>query len=109
MGAPYILMDYIHGNVASEMRLAKDCALSLYNTPKQDRSFRREVAMIQAVLATFTFDQSEAYIKTQLQKSSSLARISRQIRALGHTRLTTLPTWPSTRFEYASTTPRRRS
>ncbi|KAL7928021.1 hypothetical protein V8C35DRAFT_285584 [Trichoderma chlorosporum] len=57
VGAPYILMDYIHGNVASEMRLAKDCALGLYGTPEQDRSFRREMAMIQAVLATFTFDQ----------------------------------------------------
>lgn len=50
-------MDYIHGNVASEMRLAKDCALGLYGTPEQDWSFRREMAMIQAVLATFTFDQ----------------------------------------------------
>lgn len=57
VGAPYILMDYIHGNVASEMQLAKDCALGLYGTPEQDRSFRREMARIQAVLATFTFDR----------------------------------------------------
>lgn len=57
MGAPYILMDYIHGNVASEMRVAKGCALGLYGTPEQDRRFRREMATIQTVLATFTFDR----------------------------------------------------
>ncbi|RYP50597.1 hypothetical protein DL768_003917 [Monosporascus sp. mg162] len=57
VGAPYILMDYIHGTVASEMRLAKGCALGLYGTPEQDLSFRREMATIQAVLTTFTFDR----------------------------------------------------
>ncbi|KAH6973591.1 hypothetical protein BKA56DRAFT_676271 [Ilyonectria sp. MPI-CAGE-AT-0026] len=57
VGAPYILMDYIHGNVAFEMRRAKDCDSGLYGTPERDRSFRREMARIQAVLATFTFDQ----------------------------------------------------
>ncbi|KAH6646233.1 hypothetical protein BKA67DRAFT_97034 [Truncatella angustata] len=56
VGAPYILMDYIHGTVASELRLAKDCALGRYGTPEQDHNFRREMATIQAVLATFTFD-----------------------------------------------------
>lgn len=57
VGAPYILMDYIHGNVAFEMRQAKGCDFGLYGTPEQDRSFRREMARIQAVLATFTFDK----------------------------------------------------
>ncbi|KAK7419615.1 hypothetical protein QQX98_003206 [Neonectria punicea] len=57
VGAPYILMDYIHGNVASELRLAKNCALGLHGNPEQDRSFRQKMAKIQAVLATFTSDQ----------------------------------------------------
>lgn len=48
MSAPYILIGYIHGNVPSELRLATDCALSLYSTPKQDQSFKREMAKIQA-------------------------------------------------------------
>ncbi|KAK7432919.1 hypothetical protein QQZ08_000390 [Neonectria magnoliae] len=39
------------------MRLAKNCDFGLYGTPEQDRSFRWEMAGIQAVLATFTFDQ----------------------------------------------------
>ncbi|KAH7019991.1 hypothetical protein EDB80DRAFT_676926 [Ilyonectria destructans] len=46
--APYILMGYIHGNGL--------CPRPLRHS-EQDRSFRREMAMIQAVLATFTFDR----------------------------------------------------
>ena len=57
MGAPYILMDYIHGTVASELRLAKGCAVGLHGSAEQDRIFRREMAAVQAGLTTFTFDR----------------------------------------------------
>lgn len=50
-------MDYIHGTAASEMRLAKGCALGLYGTPEQDSRFKREIATIQATLKSFTFDR----------------------------------------------------
>ena len=50
-------MNYIHDTVASEMRLAKYCALGLYGTPEQDSRFRREIATVQATLTFFTFDR----------------------------------------------------
>ncbi|KAI0148392.1 hypothetical protein GGR57DRAFT_515373 [Xylariaceae sp. FL1272] len=56
VGAPYILMDYVHGNVAYELRLAKDCALGLSGTEEQDKRFKRQMSEKQATLATFTFD-----------------------------------------------------
>lgn len=57
VGAPYILMDYIHGTVASELRLAKGCAVGLYGSAEQDQIFRREMAAVQANLVAFTFDR----------------------------------------------------
>ncbi|RGP66279.1 kinaselike domain [Fusarium sporotrichioides] len=56
VGASYVLMDYIHGTVASELRSAKECH-PLFGTPEQDRHFREQMAEIQVTLSTFKFDQ----------------------------------------------------
>ncbi|KAK3899058.1 hypothetical protein C8A05DRAFT_46784 [Staphylotrichum tortipilum] len=39
VGAPYILMSYIHGTVAAELRSLKSCAPLLFGTPDQDLKF----------------------------------------------------------------------
>lgn len=57
VGAPYILMDYIDGTVAAELRAAKECELGLYGAPDQDRKFRKDMAAIQATLSLFAFDR----------------------------------------------------
>lgn len=57
VGAPYILMDYIHGTVAAELRRAKDCDIGLFGTPAQDQKFRQQMADIQVKLSSFTFNQ----------------------------------------------------
>lgn len=57
VGAPYILMDYIHGTVATELRVAKNCDVDLFGTLQQDRKFRQQMAGIQVALSVFEFDQ----------------------------------------------------
>lgn len=57
VGAPYILMDYIHGTVATELRVAKNCDVDLFGTLQQDRKFRQQMAGIQVALSLFEFDQ----------------------------------------------------
>lgn len=57
VGAPYILMGYIHGTIATELREAKSCAPQLFGTPDQDRKFREQMARIQATVASFRFPQ----------------------------------------------------
>jgi len=57
VGAPYILMDYINGTVATELREARRCEAGLFGTPDQDRKFRQQMAAIQVTLSSFTFDQ----------------------------------------------------
>ena len=49
-------MDYIHGTVASELRVAKTCAPGLFGTPDQDRKFRQQMADIQVELSLFEFN-----------------------------------------------------
>jgi hypothetical protein len=56
-GAPYIIMEYVDGNVASELRETKGCALGLFGTVEQDRRFRQQMANIQVQLASCQFDQ----------------------------------------------------
>lgn len=56
VGAEYILMDYIHGTVATELREAKECAIGLLGTPDQAREFRKQMAVIQATLSSFKFN-----------------------------------------------------
>ncbi|CAG9998138.1 unnamed protein product [Clonostachys byssicola] len=57
IGAPFIMMSYIHGNAASELRLQKDCPSRLFGTPEQDKEFRRQMADIQVQLAAIQFDR----------------------------------------------------
>ncbi|KAL6918904.1 hypothetical protein FSST1_002930 [Fusarium sambucinum] len=57
VGAPYILMDYIHGTTAKELRDAKNCHYNLFGTPQHDRRFREQMAEIQVQLSTFKFDK----------------------------------------------------
>ncbi|CAH0033440.1 unnamed protein product [Clonostachys rhizophaga] len=57
IGAPFILMSYIHGNAASELRLQKDCPPRLFGTAEQDKAFRRQMADIQVQLAAIQFDR----------------------------------------------------
>ncbi|KAL2261415.1 hypothetical protein VTK26DRAFT_4210 [Humicola hyalothermophila] len=58
VGAPYILIEYIHGStVASKLREAKSCAPQMFGTPEQDCKFREQMAHIQATLASFQFPQ----------------------------------------------------
>ncbi|KAF5672697.1 kinase-like domain-containing protein [Fusarium denticulatum] len=57
VGAPYILMDYIHGTVAMELRDANEYEGGLFGTPDQDRAFRKQMAEIQATLSSFKFSE----------------------------------------------------
>ncbi|KAG9502074.1 hypothetical protein J7337_007790 [Fusarium musae] len=57
VGAPYILMDYIHGTVATELRDANEYEGGLFGMPDQDRAFRKQMAEIQATLSSFKFSQ----------------------------------------------------
>ncbi len=76
-GAPFILMDYIHGSVASELRIQHNSARGLFGTPEQDRKFREQMARVQATLASFQFpqigglyyneDEDDFYIGPELQ------------------------------------------
>lgn len=50
-------MQYIHGSVAAEVRRSKGCARGLFGTPDQDRKFRKQMASIQAELASILFDR----------------------------------------------------
>ncbi|KAI0424085.1 kinase-like domain-containing protein [Xylaria sp. FL1042] len=57
IGAPYMLIEYIHGSTASDLWSIKNCAPSTYGTPEQDRKFRQQLAKIQAQLLAFQFPQ----------------------------------------------------
>ncbi|RKL51039.1 hypothetical protein BFJ72_g492 [Fusarium proliferatum] len=53
VGSLYILMDYIHGTVATELRDTNECEGGLFGTPDQDRHFRMQMADIQATVSSF--------------------------------------------------------
>ena len=57
VGAPYIIMEYIHGDTAKELSTMGKYAASAYGNAEQDRKFRRQVAEIQATVSSFTFPQ----------------------------------------------------
>ena len=57
VGAPYILMSYIHGTVASEWTAARECGAGVFGTPEQNEGFWQQMASIQVQLASLTFDQ----------------------------------------------------
>jgi hypothetical protein len=50
-------MDYINGNDATELRVAKNCEVGLFGTLHQDRQFRKQMARIQVTLSSFEFDR----------------------------------------------------
>ncbi|KAI9719498.1 MAG: hypothetical protein M1828_006205 [Chrysothrix sp. TS-e1954] len=57
IGAPYILLDYIPGTAADELRDQRDCELQTYGTKEQDRKFREQLAKFQVELASCKFDK----------------------------------------------------
>jgi hypothetical protein len=57
VGAPYILMSYIHGTVAADFQEAQDCGNGVFGSPEQDRRFWSQMAKIHAQLAGLTFDK----------------------------------------------------
>lgn len=56
-GAPYIVMEYIPGSVASELQQQIETPPGQFGTPKQDEKFRRQVAAIQVELEPLSFDK----------------------------------------------------
>ena len=57
IGAPYILMGYINGNVAEELRNARGCEFAVYGTAPQNERFSKQMASVQVQLAYQTFNQ----------------------------------------------------
>jgi hypothetical protein len=57
LGAPYIIMDYVDGLVATELQKQKGCKPDMFGTAEQDERFRRQMAAIQTELALCRFDQ----------------------------------------------------
>ena len=64
-GAPYILMSYIHGTTASDLRQQKGCDYYTYGTTEQDHKFRQELARIQVQLAALQFNQIGGLYETE--------------------------------------------
>ncbi|KAF2964503.1 hypothetical protein GQX73_g9074 [Xylaria multiplex] len=54
VGAAYMLMEYIHGTSAYDLRIANS-EPSLFGTPEQDERFRQQMAKIQAQVLAFRF------------------------------------------------------
>jgi len=57
VGAPYILMSYLHGTVASDLQEAQDCGIGTFGSPEEDRRFWTQMASYHAQLASLTFDK----------------------------------------------------
>ncbi|KAI1299030.1 kinase-like domain-containing protein [Xylaria venustula] len=56
VGAPYMLIEYIHGTTASKLGEIRSTTYPVtYGTPEQDRKFRRQMAKIQAEVLMFQF------------------------------------------------------
>ena len=55
VGAPYMLIEYIHGTTAIELRPIRDSAPSMYGMAEQDHKFRRQTPEIQAHMLAFQF------------------------------------------------------
>lgn len=52
-----MLMSYIHGTTAEELRDRNKCEDPLIGTQEQDKAFRKQMASIQIQLASIQFDQ----------------------------------------------------
>ena len=48
--APYILLSYIHGNVASDLSSMRKCEFGVFGTPDQNQGFWRQMAEIKRPL-----------------------------------------------------------
>ncbi|CAI7648176.1 unnamed protein product [Penicillium manginii] len=57
VGAPYIIMEYIPGTVASELQELIDAPVYQFGTAEQDQKFRQRMAAIQVEMASFKFDK----------------------------------------------------
>ncbi|EFR00662.1 hypothetical protein MGYG_03669 [Nannizzia gypsea CBS 118893] len=57
VGAPYILMDYIHGTPADDLRATLRYGENVFGTTRQNIDFRRQLAKIQVELASKKFDR----------------------------------------------------
>lgn len=57
VGAPYILMSYMHGTSAAELSELRDCDPETFGTAEQDARFRQQMANIHVQLASLTFDR----------------------------------------------------
>ncbi|KAI0201427.1 hypothetical protein F4808DRAFT_126531 [Astrocystis sublimbata] len=55
VGAPYILMEYIHGTTAHELAFMKDSDPCCYGTEEEDCRFRKQMARVQAQVLAFQF------------------------------------------------------
>ncbi|KAI1422021.1 kinase-like domain-containing protein [Xylaria sp. FL1777] len=55
VGAPYMLIEYIHGSAADDLRSIKKC--ENFGTPEQDYKFRQQMAKIQAQVLMFQFSK----------------------------------------------------
>lgn len=57
VGAPYILMEYLHGTIASDLQEAQDCGIGTFGSPEQDCRFWAQMAEYHAKFASITFDK----------------------------------------------------
>ncbi|CAG8922165.1 unnamed protein product [Penicillium salamii] len=57
VGAPYMIMEYIPGTVAYELRKGIEASWDQFGTPEQDQKFRRQMAAIQVEMASLQFDK----------------------------------------------------
>jgi hypothetical protein len=57
VGAPYMLISYMHGTIASDLWDAQDCGIGTFGSPEQDRRFWSQMASYHAQLASLTFDK----------------------------------------------------
>ena len=56
VGAPFVLMEYINGTTASDLRERKECDPDVFGTAEQDARLRQQMAHIQVDLARCRFD-----------------------------------------------------
>ncbi|KAK3699511.1 hypothetical protein LTR37_016380 [Vermiconidia calcicola] len=57
VGAPFILMAYIHGTTAKELSSIRGCQSNVFGTPSEDERFWEQMASIQAELFACKFDR----------------------------------------------------
>lgn len=66
IGAPYILMSYMHGTSVAELSELRDCDPETFGTPEQDVRFRQQMVEIHVQLASLTFDRIAVFEKATI-------------------------------------------